>query len=232
MSDLKKPKLEINIDECNYPSRIGGGSTLEALLTKPRGLLNTVQQSNNDVKLKTNVQQQSDTTSGLFLTEEQLKTSSKLISQAQPGVVNTYLVTVPLSTLSSNLTTIQPDKLSDDLEECELSPTYPKSINPVSIKSETDESDRLMRPPSDCITFHSTKDSDVSMLQLTTPVTRKHHLLSQVTKPVVSTNAKAALNLNEINRTQSERELMALVDGDVVSADGKSLFFLFFFGLY
>ena len=214
MSDLKKTKLEINIEACSHSTRGSGGSTLEALLTKPRGLLNTVHRANNDLK------QKSDKAGGLFLTEEQLKTSSKLISQAQPGVVNTYLVTVPLSTLSSNLTTIQPGKLSDDLEECELSPTYPKSMNPVSIKSETDEGDRLMRPPSDITTFHS-KDSDVSMLQLTTPVTRKQQLFNQVTKPVVSTNAKAGLNLNEINRTQSERELMALVGGDVVSADGK-----------
>ena len=218
ITELKKPKLE-PIDESTYTSistgRSGGtGSALEALLTKPRGTIET-QKS----KL-----QQVDKSTGLFLTEEQLKTSSKLISQAQPGVVNTYLVTVPLSNLSNNLTTIHPGKLTDDVEECELSPTYPKMVNPVSIKAERGESDQMMRPPSDSMTYNTVRDHNITTpsLQMSTPATKMQQLLSQATKPVVSTNATAALNLNEINRTQSERELMALVGGDVVSADGRS----------
>lgn len=215
ITDLKKPKLE-PIAESTYTSitgRSGGGtgSALEALLTKPRA---TIETQNSKVR-------QIDKSTGLFLTEEQLKTSSKLISQAQPGVVNTYLVTVPLSNLSNNLTTIHPGKLTDDVEECELSPTYPKMMNPVSIKAERGESDRMMRPPSDCVTFSTLRDVTTPSLQISAPATKMQQFLSLATKPVVSMNATAALNLNEINRTQSERELMALVDGDVVSADGK-----------
>ena len=220
ITELKKPKLEVNIEDySNLSARISGGSALEALLTKPRNVGGSTAPVSNtfvNTDTKSNKTRHSPTEKPLFLTEEQIKTSSKLIGQAQPGVVNTYLVTVPLSNLSNNMTSIQPGKLTDELEECELSPTYPKSINPVSVKSEIDEGDRLMRPPSDCITFQTPTQ------QIPAPSTTKmQHLLSQVTKPVVTSNASAALNLNAINRTQSERELMALVGGDVVSADGK-----------
>lgn len=183
----------------------GGGGVLEALLTKPRDLKHLGAPAVNN----------SNSGNGtLVLTEEQIKTSNKLISQAQPGVVNTYLVTVPLSSLPGSLTPLP--KPNEDVEECELSPTYPvKVVNPVSIKAESVDSDCMMRPPGSLPLNTKNTSTVVSFPKIQT-------LLNQATKPIVSTNATAALNLNAINRTQSERELMALVDGDVVSADGRS----------
>lgn len=180
-----------------------GGGVLEALLTRPRevkrfGATPTVEKPAAGGKL--------------VLTEEQIKTSNKLISQAQPGVVNTYLVTVPLSSLPGSLTPLP--KPNDNFEECEPSPTYPKMVNSVSIKTERIENDFMMQPPA--ALPYNAKDHPPTMVVLP----KMQTLINHATKPVVSTNAKAALNLNEINRTQSERELMALVDGDVVSADG------------
>ena len=171
----------------------------------------------------------------LLLTTEQLVAARKLISAAQPAIVNTYVTSKPIlvprnvmtdSTCNrkkdlSNVLSIVDSTCSrnKDLSNVlsivenhdQMSPTYPKIVNPVSIKAERTDMDCVMRPP----------------VGNQRPCQHQQYLNrvdTNVTRPTITSNTSAALNLNEINRSQSEIELMALVDGDDVTADGKFLF--------
>jgi len=154
----------------------------------------------------------------LVLTPQQLLAASKLISEAGVGCVNTYLTTKPVlvpTSLNLPFNTICNNNMEDQKpiliqETAELSPTYPKITNPVSVKAEHTDLDTLVVPPD------MTYNTDRKVLGKTPVFSR---LVNVVTRPTISSNTSAAMNLNEINRTQSEKELMALVDENVISAD-------------
>lgn len=169
----------------------------------------------------------------VVLTTKQYLAASKIINAAQPNLVNTFLSPKPLA-ISSDVTNsrVQPvtptantvlmcDDRSDINNNCNTStetlfdPTtdlalaYPKITNPVSIKAERLDSEITL--PCDV-----SPNSTIDCIRTFTPV------VHSITRPTVTSNNTATLNLNEINRTQSERELMAMVGGDNISADGKS----------
>ena len=145
----------------------------------------------------------------IVLTQQQLLAARKLISNIGSSSVNTYLTMKPVLVPASQGMN-ETKNYSNIPDQAELSPTYPKIINPVSIKAERTDFDTLMAPPN-----NSLMDSDV--------LTTFSKVDTNITKPTFTANSNASRNLNEINRTQSEKELMALVDGDNVSADGKSI---------
>ena len=101
----------------------------------------------------------------------------------------------------------------------ELSLGYSKITNPVSIKAERLDAEITLA--SDMCTTTSPGVIDC--------IRTLHPIVQSITRATVTSNNTATLNLNEINRTQSEKELMAMVDGNNISADGKLVFFSYKF---
>ena len=200
------------------------GDSSKKIKIDPTGnITNLVSLLSNDIR---NTANKSNVSNSLLLTPEQLLAARKLIKAVQPAIVNTYLTSKPI-TIPNNL---MPDSgdikkelpnstlpIMDSHSTAQLSPTYPKIINHVSIKAELHPiSIKAERIDIDCM-----KPPGVPLdKKLLNRQLYLHRLVSNVTRPTITSNTTAALNLNEINRTQSENELMALVDGDDISADG------------
>ena len=165
------------------------GGGKKLVLTTKQHLLTTNRGSNNN----NNQQQQHAPT---YVTSRPV-----IVESPHSSVLTTMSTrcTTTTNTKNTNHTHTQQQQLSPNLPFA----NYPKISNPVSIKADRHSESEIGNP---C----DTSQSGVHTLSPCVP---------SITKPVMTSNTSAARNLNEINRTQSEKELMAMVDGDNVSAD-------------
>lgn len=205
ISDSDDNKIKVENDVCHHKRKKINYDSSHDFSSSSRATANV--NLTELVSLLTNNPKKSDTSNNLGLTPEQLLTATKLINSTQPGMVNTYLATKPLIVTGNlmNPTDVLVDmKESPKPDQAELSPTYPKIVTPVSIKTEHVDMDYMMTSPHTVQSAHEQKFPGRNR--------------SRLQNPLKSTKS-GSLNLNEINRTQSEKELMALVDEEDVSAD-------------
>ena len=162
--------------------------------------------------------------------------NSQSMLQNQSNLLNNSTLQIPDIVVSHDIDKqplVSPGRLSNSsTPESYIShppsPTYPRQVSEmpnlsVTIKKEPvdeftyDGSDDLLRSP---LGLRLPPESQpINEPVSVAPISRT--ILNNMMNPVHSTSSSASLNLNEINRTQSEKELMALVGGEKVSADGK-----------